>query len=316
MAAARPPRTELVWPGKGETPTPAGNPPSLAVDPARDLLVRGDNLDVLRTLAPRLGGKIDLVYLDPPFATGDVFAVKPRGAAADLAAGPAYRDRFGATPDAYLRFMEPRLALVRELLAADGSLLLHCDFRASHLLGLLCDELFGRGDRGPRKGEPGFRNEIVWCYGLGGSSPRFYPRKHDVILWYTKGERWTFTAPRTAATSARLKGRTKKRTDVFDDVPSLNNMARERTGYPTQKPLALLERFVLAHTRAGGFVADFFAGSGTTLVAAARHGRRWLGCDAGAAAVRVAERRLLAEPNARPFDVVRLGDPTERRTPP
>ncbi len=298
-------RTELVWPGKGRTPPPPAVT-ALKFDPERDLLIHGDNWAAMHALLPFCRGRVDLVYIDPPFSTGDVFDVKPRAGDQTAVPARAYTDRFGPTPDAYLRFMAPRLTLIRELLADDGSLLLHCDFRASHLLGLVCDELFGRGDRGTEKHAAGFRNEIVWSYGLGGSSPRLYPHKHDVVLWYTKSAAWTFEAPRIPATSERMKGRLKKQTDVFDDVPSLNNMAKERTGYPTQKPLALLERFVLAHTKPGGLVADVFAGSGTTLVAAARHGRRWIGCDAGLPAVAAVQKRLAAEAAIRPYAVVKV----------
>lgn len=300
------PRTELVWPGKGRPTPPPTVVPTIPADPDRDLLLHGDNWTALHALLPAYRGAVDLVYIDPPFATGDVFDVKPRGGGAAAAPARAYADRWGSTPDAYLRFMAPRLELLRELLADDGSLLLHCDFRASHLLGLVCDELFGPGDRGPEKHAPGFRNEIVWSYGLGGSSPRLYPHKHDVILWYTKGAAWTFVPPRVPATSERLKGKLKKQTDVFDDVPSLNNMAKERTGYPTQKPLALSERFVLAHTKPGGLVVDVFAGSGTALVAAARHGRRWIGCDAGRPAIATIQRRLAAEAAIRPYAIIAL----------
>ena len=143
-------------------------------------------------------------------------------------------------------------------------------------------------------GVDNFRNEIIWSYGLGGSSPKRYSRKHDVILFYTKSDRYTFNKPQTPAKSQKLKGRMKGATDVWD-IPSLNNMAKERTGFPTQKPLALYGRIIEASTDPGGLVLDPFCGSGTTLVAAERLGRRWIGIDANSMAIDTARERLRAE---------------------
>jgi DNA modification methylase len=251
----------------------------------------GDNLALLKSLVATEPKSVALVYLDPPFATGGVFMTRPRDAA-DAPSTTAYRDAWAPDLSDYVAFMRARLLLVRELLTDDGSLLLHCDFRASPRLALLCDEIFGQGDRGPIAHAPGFRNEIVWSYGLGGSSPLRYPQKHDVIFWYTKGATWTFDPPRVPATSVRMRGLSKKCPDVFTDVPSLNNMARERTGYPTQKPEALLERFVRAHSKPGDVVADFFCGSWTTPVVAAKLGRRFLACDESPIAIETTLRRL------------------------
>jgi 16S rRNA G966 N2-methylase RsmD len=262
--------------------------------PAR--IVEGDNLAVLHALSAELAGQVALAYMDPPFGTGRDFG--------------AYDDRW-ETRDALVAMLRPRLEAVHALLREDGAILVHLDHRVAHAVAMLLDELFGAGDRDPPKSTPapGFRNEIIWTYGLGGSSSRFYPRKHDVIFWYTKGSRWTFDPPRMPARSMRMRGQEKKQIDVFVgpprveegrveeesdvwDVASINNMAKERTGYPTQKPLALLERFVLAHSRPGDWVLDPFCGSGTTLVAAQRHGRRAIGIDASQEAIRIARSRL------------------------
>lgn len=213
-----------------------------------------------------------------------------RDAGGGQAGDVAYSDRWPDL-DAYLAWIEPVLRRVREVLADDGSLLLHCDHRASPYLAVLCDRIFGTGDRGTTRHAPGFRNELIWSYGLGGSSKRCYPKKHDTIFWYSKSERWHFEPPMVPATSQRLKGKLKKAPDVLD-VPAINNMARERTGYPTQKPLALLELLVRAHTRPGELVVDVTCGSGTTGVAAVRCGRRCVVGDAGAQAVQVARARL------------------------
>ncbi len=218
-------------------------------------------------------GCVDFVYVDPPFNTGKRQA---RGE-------KAYDDRW-PTLQAYLGWLRPRLAESRRVLVETGSLMLHCDWRASHHLRLLLDEIFTPDC---------FVNHLVWRYGLGGSSPRRFARKHDDILFYGKTASYYFKSPLVPAESQRLAGQMKKATDVLD-VPSLNNMASERTGYPTQKPLALLSLLIEAACPPGGVAADFCCGSGTTLVAAARCGRRCLGCDVNPAAVCIALDRIAA----------------------
>ena len=230
-----------------------------------------------------------LVYLDPPFAAErDFYTSAGDGGAKRL----AYSDRWGSL-ETYLAFMNEVLERVHGMLAQDGSLLLHCDHRAAPYLAIACDRIFGLGDRGPTRQAPGFRNELIWSYGLGGSSPRCYPKKHDTILWYSRGPRWIFDAPRVPATSHRMAGQTKKAPDVLSN-PTINNMARERTGYPTQKPLALLELLVLAHSRPGDLVVDLFSGSGTTAIAATSQGRRVLVGDESAVAIETTIARLEA----------------------
>ncbi len=227
-----------------------------------------------------------LVYIDPPFAANrDFFATT-----ADGEQRLAYADKWPSF-DAYMEFMRDVLRGCHHLLAPEGSLLLHCDHRAAPYLAIACDEIFGRGDRSERKNAPGFRNELIWSYGLGGSSPRCYPKKHDTIFWYTKGSRWFFDPPRVPATSQRMAGQTKKAPDVLQ-VPTLNNMAKERVGYPTQKPLALLEMLVAAHSQPGELVVDLFSGSGTTAVAAARLKRAAAVADIGDDALAVTASRL------------------------
>ncbi|MEX2081239.1 MAG: site-specific DNA-methyltransferase, partial [Dehalococcoidia bacterium] len=164
---------------------------------------------------------------------------------------------------------------------------IHVDWRTSHRVRVLLDDLLG-ADR--------FVNHLVWSYGLGGSSARRFARKHDDILFYCRDpERYWFDPPRVPATSNRMRGLSKKATDVLD-VPAINNMAAERTGYPTQKPLALLDLLVRACCPPGGVVLDPCCGSGTTLVAAGAAGRTPIGCDSNPGAVALALARLSGVP--------------------
>lgn len=244
-----------------------------------DSVSKSDWLPFARTLRP---ASVDLVYVDPPFNTGvKKTATRPiRGTRGSQPA--SYRDNW-PTIDAYLAWLRERLVATIPALKPSGNLLVHVDWRTSHRVRVLLDELLG-ADR--------FVNHLIWSYGLGGSSPRMFARKHDDILFYcVDPARPYFDPPRIPATSRRMKGQTKKATDVLD-IPAINNMAAERTGYPTQKPLALLELLVAACSPPKGTVLDPCCGSGTTLVAAKRLGRIVIGCDTSAAAVRLTRTRL------------------------
>jgi len=230
---------------------------------------RRDWLDGLAALEP---GSADLVYADPPFNTG-----APRTAAAG-----AFDDRWPTIAD-YMAWLTPRLAACRTVLADTGSILIHVDWRTSHRVRIALDDLFG---------EDRFVNHLVWRYGLGGSSPRRFARKHDDILFYcVDPDRYWFNPPRVPATSRRMAGETKKATDVLD-VPAINNMARERVGWPTQKPLALMRLLVGACCPPGGLVVDPCCGSGATLVAATDLGRRAIGFDVSEDAIALTRQRL------------------------
>ncbi len=258
----------------------------------RGRLHRGDNLEFMQALPE---GSCDLIYVDPPF-----FADKPsRGNR------HRFRSAWQGGLEAYLEFLRPRLAEMHRLLPDHGSLYVHLDATVVHYVKIMLDELFGRDQ---------FLNEIVWRYRTGGVARRWFGRKHDTILFYAKhcghhtfhvlrdGRYRTDGLHRDAA-GRPYKQTTKGKiyfhaegpamTDVWD-VPFLSTVSLERTGYPTQKPEALLERVVLASSDPGDTVADFFCGSGTTLAAAARQGRRYLGCDISSEAIAVARRRLRA----------------------
>ncbi len=240
-----------------------------------------DWLEFARGLGP---GSIDLVYADPPFFTGEVQRTPVGAARAGRFVAADYDDRWTDMP-AYVGWLRERLCATLPALKPTGVVLIHCDWHASHHIRVMLDEVMGAD---------GFINHLVWSYGLGGSSPRRFARKHDDIFAYAvDSERYHFVAPMVPATSARLKGQMKKATDVLS-IPSLNNMAAERTGYPTQKPLELLELLILAFSPDGGTVLDPCFGSGTTLVAALRTGRLAVGCDLNAAAVATCLARIAA----------------------
>ncbi len=283
----------------------------MSASPKKDCaLYHGDNLPILRSMPD---ASVHLIATDPPFNTGQRVTTQSDRPAADA----EFSDRWswervvdeewlsrvqqicpsamrvvetaseiaGEGMATYLCFMAVRLVEMRRALSDNGSIYLHCDPTSSHYVKQLMDAVFGVGK---------FRNEIIWSYGLGGSSPKLYSRKHDVILFYTKSDQYTFNKPQTPATSQRLKGQMKGATDVWD-IPSLNNMAKERTGFPTQKPLALYERIIQASTNESDLVLDPFCGSGTTLVAAERLNRRWIGIDTNPTAIETAQGRLEAE---------------------
>lgn len=231
-------------------------------------VLHGDCLELMRALPE---ASVDLVYLDPPFFTGVV----------QRHAENAFDDRW-EDMESYVSFMRVRLQEIHRLLVPTGSILLHCDWRTSHHLRMELDHIFGAQN---------VVNQLVWQYGLGGSSPRGFARKHDDILFYARGKEWWFDPPRIPAKSNRMAGMTKKATDVLD-IPAINNMANERAGWPTQKPLALLRMLVGACCPPEGRVLDPFCGSGTTLVAAVGLGRKAIGIDVNPAAVEISTTRL------------------------
>jgi site-specific DNA-methyltransferase (adenine-specific) len=263
----------------------------------------GENSRVLPTLPAAFAR---LCYIDPPFNTGQAqrrtrlsvaatdgpdgrrgfagrrYAVRTRR-------GPAFDDRF----DDYCAFLLPRIELALRCLTSDASLFVHLDAREVHYVKVALDRLLGREC---------FRNEIVWAYDYGARTRTRWPAKHDTILWYALDparhvfryeaiDRIPYLAPALVTPEKRARGKTP--TDVWWQtiVPT---SGREKTGYPTQKPLAILERIVRVHSEPGDVVLDFFAGSGTTGAAAARHGRGFVLVDRSRAAVYLAAKRLAA----------------------
>jgi DNA modification methylase len=240
-------------------------------------LIWGDNLHVMRQLPSE---SIDLIYIDPPFFSGRQYNI----IFGDQNEVRSFTDIWEGGMPGYLIWLNARLYEMKRLLKKTGSIYVHCDWHASHYIKVEMDKIFGYEN---------FLNEVVWCYGLGGSSNRYWPRKHDVILWYSKVKDGHFFEPDLVpATSMRMAGQLKKAPDYWD-IPTINNMAKERIGYPTQKPEALVERIIKSSCPPGGVVGDFFCGGGTTPAVAQRLGRRWIACDQSRVAVAVTADRLI-----------------------
>ncbi len=268
-------------------------------------VILGDNLGVMAALLPEYENRINLIYADPPFFTNRKFPSRV-GRGEDsrkpekwkLAEG--YHDAWPDL-DSYLQFLYERLALMVRLLSPNGTLYLHLDWHADAYARLILDEIFGI--------EGVFINEIIWAYH--GPSPikTAFNRKHDTIFSYAKSKEYIFNAddvrepysPNTVATfkSSRKAGFGKmpdlERGKVPEDwwyFPVVARLHNERTGYPTQKPEALLERIILASSNKGDLVADFFCGSGTMSLVAAKNGRKFITCDESVRAVQTARSRL------------------------
>jgi len=262
-------------------------------------LIFGDNLQVLKALMddPEVydkntgRGKVRLIYIDPPFATKQEF----RGSQDQK----AYQDKIiGAQ---FLEFLRKRLVFLRELLADDGSIYVHLDWKKGHYVKVLMDEIFG---------EQNFRNEIVWCYKGASEAKDRFPAKHETLFFYAKSQLTSFNYD---AIRVPYKDDNKKPAkwgegeiyekhplgtkclDWFSDIPSFMtaSQAKEIIGYPTQKPEKLLERIIKASSNEGDFVMDCFAGSGTTGAVAEKLGRRWIMIDCGKLAIYTMQKRLL-----------------------
>lgn len=267
-------------------------------------VILGDNLNVMAALLPEYENKINLIYADPPFFTNRKFSARV-GRGEDsrkpekwkLAEG--YHDSWDNL-DSYLQFLYERLSLMWKLLAPTGTLYLHLDWHADAYARLILDEIFGAEN---------FINEIIWAYH--GPSPirTAFNRKHDTILMYAKSKEYTFNAdavrePYSQSTLTTFKSSPKagfgkipdlERGKVPEDwwyFPVVARLHNERTGYPTQKPEAMLERIILASSNKNDLVADFFSGSGTTSLVAAKHDRRFVACDESLRAVQTLKARL------------------------
>jgi site-specific DNA-methyltransferase (adenine-specific) len=266
-------------------------------------IIHGDNLPVLRTLPD---GSVNLIYIDPPFNTGkrqkrsrlrtersqngDRVGFKGERYATTVLGSHAFDDAF----EDYLQFLEPRLREAHRVLAADGSFYFHVDPREVHYCKVLLDTIFGREN---------FLNEIIWAYDYGGRAKDRWPAKHDNILLYVKDnahytfnvdeiERIPYMAPSLVGEEKAARG--KLPTDTWWHT-IVSPTGKEKTGYPTQKPLGVLRRVITASSKPGDLVLDFFAGSGTTGAAALELGRRFLLVDNNKEAIDVMRERFAGQ---------------------
>lgn len=311
-------------------------------------LIWGDNKLILSSLKSgplreeiEKQGGLKLIYIDPPFDVGadfsmdieigdETFTKKP-----NILEEIAYRDTWGRGADSFISMIYERLVLMRDLLAEDGSIYVHCDWRVSNYVKTIMDEVFGKKH---------FRNEIAWCYQGTGKSLSQYKRKHDTILFYSKTFKWIFN-PKEIGTPFGEKqkkkfsskdtngyykeyqhadGKTYRKYLLEDDFLPCNDWWNdifviqdhsERMGYPTQKPEALLERIIKASSNEGDLVADFFCGSGTTAAVAEKLGRKWIATDLGKFAIHTTRKRMIGVQRQlkkdgkdyRAFEILNLG---------
>ena len=275
----------------------------------------GDNWDILLHLRAEQQ-KFHLIYLDPPFCSDANYhqILKNDDTSVQIL---AYTDTLA--PSEYLQFLYHRFIIFREILHDNGSILVHCDNHQSHHIRCLLEEVFGAAN---------FRNEIIWHYTGGGRAKKYFSRKHDNIFWFSKSNSWTFNIdtirqPYNKNSGYAKSGITAKSGKVYtphplgtpiDDtwnIPIINPMSKERVGYPTQKPLELIEKLILACSNEGDSILDPFLGSGTTAVASEKYKRQFTGCDLNINAIHCTMRRTeeCAVYSANPFPTI-LGDIT------
>ena len=283
-------------------------------------LIWGDNKLVLSSLKNgpmrkeiEAQGGLKLIYIDPPFDVGadfsmnitigeenDTFNKKP-----SVIEEIAYRDTWGKGADSFIAMIYERLKLMHGLLAEDGSIYVHCDWRVSAYMRLVLDEIFGKEN---------FKNEIIWSYRTSAGANGEFNKQHENILFYSKSKNSFFNELKEKAYT-KAKGRKAgivnygaAETEFFEDeegvyrfsgmrdvwdIPYINSQAIERLGYPTQKPVELLERIILASSKEGDLIADFFVGSGTTIAVAEKLGRKWIGTDLGKFSVHTSRKRMI-----------------------
>jgi site-specific DNA-methyltransferase (adenine-specific) len=266
----------------------------------RDQIIFGDNLPILQDMP---AGGVNLIYIDPPFNTGKhQTRTQLRTVASEAGDRVGFQGRryqttnlgsrtFADVFDDYLGFLEPRLEEAHRVLAGNGTLFVHLDYREVHYVKILLDGIFGRAS---------FLNEVIWAYDYGGRARNRWPPKHDTILVYVKDpsdyvfnydaiDRIPYMAPGLVGPEKAARGKTPTDTWWHTIVPTHGS---EKTGYPTQKPVGILKRAILASSHPGDLVLDFFAGSGTTGDACRQTGRHFILIDDNIAALQVMARRF------------------------
>ena len=297
-------------------------------------LIWGDNKLILSSLKngplreeiEKQGG-IKLIYIDPPFDVGADFSMDIEIGDDTFTKQPsvleelAYRDTWGKGADSFIAMIYERLSLMRDLLAEDGSIYVHCDWRVNSYIRLVLDEIFGKKMH---------LNEIIWCYKSGGAGGGTFSKKHDNIYRYSKSNEAIFNEQKQKSYMALGSGRNPAQTyyddengsytivnvkDWWDDIGMIATSSYERVGYPTQKPESLIERVIKASSNEGDIVCDFFAGSGTTLAVAEKLGRKWIGSDLGKFSIHTTRKRMIgvqrelkaANKSWRAFEILNLG---------
>ena len=271
------------------------------MDGWRNKLICGDNLEVLPTLPT---DSVDLIYVDPPFFTNKNYEVIWH----DAAEIRSFEDRWEGGIEVYIDWMRERVRELHRVLKPAGSFYLHCDWHASHYLKVMCDEIFGRSN---------FVNEVIWTYRRWPAKSKAYQRMHDTLLFYVKNSNSPYTfntiqQPLADITLKIHKGKKQKAViingkrlskDQLEEstgtpipdywyIPTIAGNARERLGYPTQKPEELLERIIKVSSNADDLVLDAFCGCGTAMAVAQKLGRRWIGIDISPAAITTVKNRL------------------------
>ena len=316
----------------------------------KNLLIWGENKRIMGSLSPKFSNKIDLIYIDPPYATGGNFKSKTFiGERNTFENKKAYSDIWERGIDEYIDFLYDRLLLMKNLLSENGSIYVHLDWHVSHYIKVILDEIFGKEN---------FRNEIIWAYpAASAKTRRFFIRSFDSILFYTKSNEYTFNDDPGIYMeySDRVKFALKEDDkgmfyyrggshngkklsqkvyvtnkgifprDVWTDIPYIRANTLEYQAFSTQKPERLLKRIILASSNKDDIVADFFCGTGTSLAVAEKLGRRWIGSDVAKQAINISRKRILDVWNSndlidwkkkygrrsQPFKIVRSNEDTQ-----
>ena len=305
-------------------------------------LIYGENLLTMQALLvgdeatglPSLRGKVDLIYIDPPFDSKADYRTKTSLPGMDIEQKPtvmeqyAYSDTWKEGTVSYLKMICPRLLLIRELLSDRGSIYVHLDWHVGHYVKILMDDIFGKEN---------LKNEIIWAYSRWANVSNCFQRMHDSIFFYTKAANATFHEQRVKLPESRKRNLVQivngvkvsmrdsdgnviyreqndkpvsdywDDTDIWDDIFQVGKNGKERLDYATQKPEKLLERIIKASSNEGDLVCDFFGGSGTTAAVAERLGRRWITCDIGKPASLIMRKRFIDQ-GVKPFLYQGIGD--------
>jgi adenine specific DNA methylase Mod len=322
---------ELVLPSKDSSGLFKGQIKDIGVNEWFNRLIYGDNLLAMQALLagdnhnPSMRGKIDLIYIDPPYDSKADYRTKIQLPNVDIEQRPtvieqfAYSDTWKDGTASYLQMMIPRLILMRELLSEQGSIYVHIDWHVGHYVKVIMDEIFGKSN---------FINELVWFYpDTPGRSKEYFPRKHDVILYYSKANDKIFNADdvrveilqeskeryktaRVLGGKEYVGGESAEKGKIPEDVwriPVVKGNSKENVNYGTQKPLKLIERIIKASSTKNSIVADFFAGSGTTGAVAEKLGRKWIMCDLGKPSCMITRKRMIDQ-DSQPFLFQSIGD--------